>query len=275
MRLIPQLTTRLLYMKIYKSILFIIIVPFLIVLKAQPETWKREKHDGYKLFYTTQDSESKREYLLYIERGIDSVRKFFGSEFKKEFEIYVHPNRKSLDEQWRKDWNMPDFKSECWMVASGVASKLDMLSPLQWAKESCEHDYADKLKTQQIIAHELVHVFHGQLNVSPDFSDVTNLDWFVEGLATYASGQLDKVRISEISETISGNKAPNSLDNFWTGKLKYGFSGSIVMYIEQKYGRRKLIELLKFNKKDEILNSLNTTEMDLLNGWKKYFVKSN
>ena len=80
------------------------------------------------------------------------------------------------------------------MVASGVASKLDMLSPLQWAKESCEHDYADKLKTQQIIAHELVHVFHGQLNVSPDFSDVTNLDWFVEGLATYASGQLDKVR---------------------------------------------------------------------------------
>ncbi|KAF0211399.1 MAG: hypothetical protein FD178_3436 [Ignavibacteria bacterium] len=113
MRLIPQLTTSLLNMKNYKLILFIIIVPFLIVLKAQPETWKAEKHDGYKLFYTTQDSESKKEYLLYIERGIDSVRKFFGSEFKKEFEIYIHPNRKSLDEQWRKDWNMPEFKSEC------------------------------------------------------------------------------------------------------------------------------------------------------------------
>ncbi|MDP2037895.1 MAG: hypothetical protein Q8L04_10970, partial [Ignavibacteria bacterium] len=234
-----------------------------------------EKREGYKLFYTQQDGESKKEYLLYIKRGIDSVRNFFGSEFKKEFEVYVHSSRNSLDAQWRKDWNMPEFKSECWMVASGVAAKLDMLSPQQWAKESCEHDYTDKLKTQQIITHELVHVFHGQLNVSPDFSNVTGLDWFVEGLATYASAQLDQVRITEISKAVSENKFPNSLDNFWTGKLKYGLSGSIVKYIDQKYGRRKLIELLKFNRKNEILGALETTETDLLDGWKKYFEKSN
>jgi hypothetical protein len=262
-------------MKSYKSILFIILFPFLIALKAQSETWKTEKHIGYKLLYTTQDKESKKEYLLYIERGIDTVRNFFGVTFKNEFEVYVHPNRNSLDAQWRKDWYMPDFKSECWMVASGVAAKLDLLSPQCWDKESCEHDYADKTKTQQIITHELVHVFHGQSYVSPDFSDVTGLDWFVEGLATYASGQMSQVRLSEISKAVAKNKIPSSLDNFWTGKLKYALSGSIVKYIDEKYGRSKLIELLKFNKQNEILGALETTESDLLNGWKKYFEKSN
>lgn len=251
------------------------LVPFLLGLHAQSENWNVEKREGYKLFYTQQDAESKKEYRLYIERGIDSVRNFFGGTFKKEFEVYVHPNRNSMDAQWSKDWNMPGFKSECWMVASGVAAKLDMLSPQRWAKESCEHDYADKTKTQQLITHELVHVFHGQSNVSPDFSDVTGLDWFIEGLATYASGQMNQVRLSEISKTVSENKFPNTLDNFWTGKLKYGLSGSMVLYLDQKYGRRKLIELLKFNKKNEILGALETTEADLLNGWKKYLEKSN
>ncbi|MFZ4520792.1 MAG: hypothetical protein ACOYNC_03750 [Bacteroidales bacterium] len=50
--------------------------------------------------------------------------------------------------------------------------------------ESCEHVYSEKLKTQQIITHELVNVYHGQLNAGPDFSDVSGIDWFVEGLAT-------------------------------------------------------------------------------------------
>lgn len=67
-------------------------------------------------------------------------------------------------------------------------------------------------KTQQLITHELVHVYHGQLNASPDFSNVEGIDWFVEGLATYASGQCDSLRISEIKKAISGNKIPNGLD---------------------------------------------------------------
>jgi hypothetical protein len=111
------------------------------------------------------------------------------------------------------------------------------------------------------------------LNASPDFSDVSGMDWFVEGLATYASGQLDAERIGEVKNAIAKNEIPGGLDNFWTGKLKYGLSGSVVMYIDKKFGREKLKQLLPFNKKDQILNSLGITESELINGWKDYIKK--
>ena len=106
------------------------------------------------------------------------------------------------------------------MVASGVSHRFDLISPKAWDKESCEHHYKDTTETQQLITHELVHVFHGQLNCSEDFSDVTGLDWFVEGLATYASGQCNDSRIAEIKKAIGLKEIPSSLDEFWTGKFK-------------------------------------------------------
>jgi hypothetical protein len=232
--------------------------------------WLVKKYQNYSLYYTKADEKNIGEYSKLIDNGIAAVKVFFDADYKKPFDVYVHPTRISLDSQWRKDWNMPDFKSECWMVASGTGYKFDIISPKLWNKESCEHNYADKIKTQQLITHELVHVFHGQLNASPDFSDVTGIDWFVEGIATYASGQCDSARIAEVKKAIAENKIPASLDKFWTGKLKYGLSGSVVMFINHKYGRTKLKELLPFNKNTEILSALNTTEPALLNEWKKY-----
>ncbi len=237
------------------------------------DDWIKEKHRQYTLYYKKSDEIHKMEYLKFIEQGVQSVRAFFKEPFQKEFEIYIHPNRLSLDRQWQKDWNMPDFKSECWMVASGVAVKLDAISPANWDAEACEHSYSDKLKTQQLITHELFHVYHGQFNKSPDFSDVENIDWLVEGLATYASGQCDKERIEEVKKALTQNEIPTSLDKFWTGKLKYGLSGSMVMFIDNYFGRAKLSELLKFNKKTEVLGSMQMTEERLLKNWKDYVLR--
>jgi hypothetical protein len=99
------------------------------------------------------------------------------------------------------------------------------------------------------------------------------LDWFVEGLATYASGQCDSLRILEVKSAISENKIPNGLNDFWTGKLRYGLSASVVMFLDKKYGRAKLIELLPFNKKADVLSALKTTEPELLVEWKKYILE--
>ncbi|MGH2647254.1 MAG: hypothetical protein ACRDE8_06785, partial [Ginsengibacter sp.] len=115
------------------------------------------------------------------------------------------------------------------MVASGVSDRIDILSPRLWRSENCEHDYSQKEQTQQLITHELVHVFHGQLNPSPDFSNVNNIDWFIEGLATCASGQCDSSGITEVINAIKNNSIPSSINQFWTGKLKYGLSGTLVM----------------------------------------------
>jgi hypothetical protein len=102
------------------------------------------------------------------------------------------------------------------------------------------------------------------------FSNTENIDWFVEGVATYASGQLNQTRIKEIKESIAEKNVPSSLDSVWMGKLKYGLSGSVVMYIDKQYGRQKLKELLKYNKKEQILTALSIAEEDLLSKWKKF-----
>lgn len=237
---------------------------------AQAPSWNLKKQKNYQAFYQAADKQHIREYNKFILNGLQSVQKFFKASYPKKFDVYIHPTRNSLDITWQKDWNMPDFKSECWMVASGIATKLDMISPITWEKEACEHVYAETQKTQQLITHELVHVFHGQLNVSPDFSNTEGMDWFIEGLATYASGQCDSTRIAAVKRAINDEKIPQGLDNFWSGKLKYGLSGSVVMFIDQKYGREKLKSLVPLNKKVDLLLALNTTESDLLNEWKAY-----
>lgn len=261
-------------MKTRLAIIFILVFSSLLVSWSLIRTgWIIEKHSGYNLLFKSIDKDNSLEYNQLIENGLASVDAFFDSPLKQGFEIFIHPNRHSLDSTWQKDWNMPDFKSECWMVASGIASRFDMISPKRWDTESCEHIYSETRKTQQLITHELVHVYHGQHNSSPDFSNVEGIDWFVEGLATYASGQLDSIRISEIKKAVSENGIPDNLDDFWKGNLKYGLSGSLVMYIDKKYGRGKLITLLPLNNRSDLLSALDIKEAELLIEWENYILK--
>ena len=260
---------------IVKTWLLAILVILLSSWASIDSNWKSVDNKNYTLFYTDQDADNLDEYSNFLFSGIAKAKSFFGTAYKSKFDIYIHPNRKSLDSTWQKDWNLPTFKSECWMVASGVGKRLDVISPKTWDKEACDHKSSDEWETREILWHELVHVFHGQFNASPDFSDVEKIDWFVEGLAIYASGQMDSARIAEVKKAINEKKAPTSLDNFWTGKLRYGLSGSVVMYLDKKFGRTKLKALLPFSKKNEILQYLNTTEEEILQEWSVFMTKYN
>lgn len=251
-------------------ILTILFAPIFLSLTIVGNKWIIEKQNGYTIFYTSDDYKSIKDYKNYFGKGKTSVTDFFQSPFHNEFNIYVHPTRESLDSAWQKDWNMPNFKSQCWMVASGIAEKLDLISPKMWDSLACEHSYSDSIETQNLIIHELFHVFHGQQNKSPDFSDITGIDWFVEGLATYASGQCDSIRISEVQKALLVNNVPLTLNEFWSGNLRYGLSGTVVMYLDAQYGREKILALLKYNNINELLISLGTTESEIMNGWKKY-----
>lgn len=232
--------------------------------------WKVQRRRQFDFCYSAPDVPFKREYLAFCSEGVRTVEQFFECSFRERFRIFVHPDRASLDSTWRMDWGMPDFASECWMVASGVAHKLDLLAPATWNRLACEHRFEDKAKTQGVITHELVHVLHGQFNISPDFSDVQGIDWFVEGLATYASGQCTATRMQQVYDALEKGEVPSALDEFWTGPMRYGLSGSVVMYIDATYGRDKLRELLPFNRKSSLLEALGITEVGLLNGWRQF-----
>ena len=233
----------------------------------------KEYYQDYRLFYDQIDVSGIPLYRQYFDHSLDLVRKFTQDSFDQSFDIYVHPDRISIDSAWQTNWNLPSFHSDCWMVASGVGARFDLLSPRVWETEACEHQVDDTIATQKLIAHELFHVFHGQRNVSADFSETDNIDWFVEGFATYASGQCDQERIEAVKEAIKLDQIPASLDNFWTGTLRYGLSGSVVLYLDQQFGRRTILKLLKFNKKDQILDALKMSEKVLLTEWKTFILK--
>ena len=69
---------------------------------------------------------------------------------------------------------------------------------------------------------------------------------------------------------MNGGVVPQSLDDFWSGNLRYGLSGTMVMYIEHEYGKSKIIESLKYNRLEDILELLSVSETTLINGWINY-----
>ncbi len=235
--------------------------------------WICQKGQIFSLYYSPEDGDYVEDFQKFIDKGVQVVGDYFETEFTDHFDIYIHPNRRSLDSTWQHDWGMPGFQSECWMVASGVATQLDIISPVRWDSLSCEHHYAELEKTQNLISHELVHVFHGQRNISPDFSNVSGIDWFVEGLATFVSGQLDADRKKAVKEAILQNNFPDGLEKFWTGSLKYGLSGSVVECIDHVYGREKIKLLLKVNTKELLYEQIGASEEEILSIWKKFVLE--
>jgi hypothetical protein len=137
--------------------------------KINDDAWQLKNYKSFSFYYTEADKGEASEYVNLVSSGIKSVEGFFSEPYKNKFDVYICSNRKMLDSVWSKDWGMSGFKSECWMVASGVAKRVDIIAPKAWDKEACEHRYSDKLSTQQLITHELVHVYNGQLNASSNF----------------------------------------------------------------------------------------------------------
>ncbi len=230
--------------------------------------WKELAREKYTLHYTSADQSIIKKIDNDLQSGLDHIVEHLHQSFPNKFNVYIFPDRILLDKQWQKDWGDSSFQSHCWMIASGVAHRLDILSPNTWAKQACDHNGSDTIEVRQVIWHEMVHVFHGQYNPDHTFSYIEKLDWLVEGVATFVSGQLDEKRLQRIKQLIKENKTPSTLDNFWKGQEKYGLSGSIVAYIDKTYGREKLFALMKFTNKQDALKFLGVSEEELIKNWK-------
>ena len=171
---------------------------------APVQASKQEARVGepIRLVLEPEDQETAARLKPLLRGAIARVERYFGTPFPHPFTLTILPDRATFDASFPPEWGLA--KTECWMVATGVADGVRLLSPRVWKEEACEHDAADELHVERLLAHELVHVYHGQRNPSPDFVDVTGIDWFVEGLATFASGQL------EDEQLLSAREAPRA-----------------------------------------------------------------
>lgn len=223
---------------------------------------------NFTLHCAPEDSASLAEWLT---EGVAAVEQFFGHPFPKKFDVYVFSNRAALDKQWQQDWGDSTFQSACWMVASGVGHRLDVLSPRAWATEACDHNASDTLAVRKLLQHELVHVYHGQHNAKTDFAGMDELGWWIEGVAVYASGQLDDARLAKVRDLIARRAYPAHLQEFWSGKNKYGLAGSMAAWIDKSSGRTVLFNLLSCANTEQVLKTLQTDEVALLVAWEKYW----
>lgn len=201
-----------------------------------------------------------------LEAGVARAETFFSAPFARSFKVEVAPDRAGLDRLFARRWGAPP--TECWMVAAGVADTLFTLDPRVWTSQACEHDGADADHVAQIVAHELVHVYHGQRCPRPEFEGMDEAAWFAEGLAVLASGQLESRHRGAALEAAAAGALPTRLSDAWSGRYRYGVSGDLVAYLDRTYGRASLVRLLGATSNAEILSMLGTTEEGLLASWR-------
>jgi hypothetical protein len=229
--------------------------------------WRGAEAPGFQIAFTDID----RPFISTIQRDAELSRArleaFFDDAFTHTLTVRVFPDRASLTAFWRNAWQAPEFQPQCWMVASGTGSMLAVLSPRVWQFEACEHDPRDSIGTLQLIAHEMVHVFHGQHNPRPELDGLDDIAWYVEGLAAYASGQMERSYSARVHDAVEKGKLPRTLEDAWTGPYRYAISGSLVQYIDRVYGRKTLVAMLRSVSEKELLGILGSTEPDFLARW--------
>jgi hypothetical protein len=218
--------------------------------------------------------DSEREVADLLRGAVDAGRKrvegYFGRSFPKPFLMEVLSSRSEMDAVFAQRWKAP--KTACWMVAAGVGDRLFVLSPRVWKTQACEHD-ARPAHVGEIVGHELVHVFHGQYAPNGDFNGMDELAWFVEGLATSVSGQLDGAHAGDARAALKAGRGPKSLARAWSGRYKYGVSGSLVRFVETTQGRATIDRLLRVGTNAAAMATLGTTEGAFLSAWRKEIEK--
>jgi hypothetical protein len=183
------------------------------------------------------------------------------------YDLRVFAHRSEMAAFANAKWQMPELP--CWAVAMGSGSTLAVLAPSVWAGEACEHDAADRQAMRLLLAHELVHVFHGQHRTDSEFMQADEVGWLVEGLAVAASGQLDVARLGQAAKAVAEGKGPTKLADAWSGAARYGVAGSMARFVEERLGRQRMLELLGDSTNAAVLGRLGmTSEEEFLTAWR-------
>ncbi|MCG3125996.1 MAG: hypothetical protein CHACPFDD_00824 [Phycisphaerae bacterium] len=201
-----------------------------------------------------------------VETERTRIERFFDAPFTHPFETRVFNVRHDLESFAAAKWHMPELP--CWAVAMGSGSTLVILDPTAWAEEACEHDARDAEHVRGIVAHELVHVFHGQHNADSEFEHSDELGWFIEGLAVYASGQLTPQREQQARQAAASGFPPR-LTDAWSGPARYAVAGTLARQVDRRLGRAGMLAALGDRSTAELLARLNTSESELLENWRQ------
>lgn len=141
--------------------------------------------------------------------------------------LIVVPDRATIDK-------LKQEKTENWLVAWAEyynSIKIYILGPSNYEKYSC-HKYSEK-EYYGLIKHELAHCFTAVLS-NYSYKPI----WLLEGISIFLSGQNETQAVPQKFTTFL-----DSYDSLETNV--YEESGFVVELLIKKYGKQKIIKLLK------------------------------
>lgn len=158
------------------------------------------------------------------EKLLRILEEFFEIQLDKTPEIIFVKTREEINK-------LIGRKTESWVVGWIDSGNVYILDKDNFEEES-NHEYNDESYTA-LIKHELVHLFFSKLSKGRK-----KPYWLNEGVSIYVSGQLKfKKKIEKFEEFLDfGEKA---------GKGVYKESGFFIELLVEKFGKEKLLELIK------------------------------
>ena len=159
------------------------------------------------------------------EKSMEELDSFFGLDWQyNRPKLILVPNRKTID-------SLKGEETEEWIVGWTRGNTVYLLSDKNYEIES-NHKYSDE-EYFALLKHELVHCFS---NILSGFCQKPI--WLLEGISIFLSGQL-KLRPKP-------EKYSNFIDFYENGgEGVYYESGFAVEFLVEKFGKEKLLQLLK------------------------------
>lgn len=164
-----------------------------------------------------------QELLETKEKATLKFNDFFGITLQKKFKIYMIHSREEMD-------IIQEKKTEDWLkgCTKDYGTKIFIYDFNYYYKET-----GKSFNSQKLLKHEITHVYVAEIR-NKGFVP----RWLNEGLAYYlAKQQISNKSIEEIVNCI------DSHENFIVEH--YGSSGRLVTMLIEKYGKEKIINLLK------------------------------
>lgn len=176
----------------------------------------------YMVFTIEQNTDKELDRMF-----VSSVRKlnrFFGLKWKHDLpRVFIMKDRRTIDALYEK-------KTERWIVGCNDKRYVFALDNASMEKESSHRKRSAK-EYASLINHEMCHAFFNKLS-----GGVTKPKWLNEGVSIYVSGQI-KFKPKKFMEFLEFFEQG--------GKGVYGEAGYAIKILVEKFGKAKLLKLIK------------------------------
>lgn len=230
---------------------------------AQDAGWLESDAGGVSFRYADRDAALVASITPVVESELARVTGFLGVDRQQLLQLVVWPDRPRFTDRFRALFRETP---QCWVIAFGLASGIDMLPPRLW---ECGHPAGSTEFLRLLLAHELTHVVHAR---QPGFGYGNgygnDMGWFLEGLAVYVSGQHNAQYAGVAQARFAQGFVPSSLPALINDGAGYALAGDVVRFIDASWGRETLRSLTRVSSTPTILAMLDETEANLLERWR-------